>query len=124
MINFILKSIKGGSERNPAIAKLFDGFSELLGDRSYDEAERILDIIDGARDGMRRGMAAGRVKLRLERSREVACLHECYPLKKAPPARVGLSIYTRGQKDLPLVVLCRGICRGSNDSPSANLKSL
>ena len=32
--------------------------------------------------------------------------------------------YTRGQKDLPLVVLCRGICRGSNDSPSANLKSL
>ena len=32
--------------------------------------------------------------------------------------------YTRGKKDLPLVVCLRGICRGSNDSPSANLKSL
>ena len=33
-------------------------------------------------------------------------------------------MYTRGKKDLPLVDCFRGICLSSNDSPSANLKSL
>ena len=68
-VNSILKNIMGVSERNPAVAKLFERFYELLGNRRYDEAEEILDIIDEARGWHDKEVAADRVKLKLERIR-------------------------------------------------------
>lgn len=67
--NSILKDIMGVSERNPVIADLFKQFDSLLNDRKYDDAEKILDEIDGKRDYHDKEVAADRVKLKLERIR-------------------------------------------------------
>lgn len=67
--NSILKDIMGVSERNPVIADLFSQFDSLLNDRKYDDAEKILDEIDGKRDYHDKEVAADRVKLKLERIR-------------------------------------------------------
>lgn len=67
--NSILKDIMGVSERNPVIADLFNQFDSLLNDRKYDDAEKILDEIDGKRDYHDKEVAADRVKLKLERIR-------------------------------------------------------
>lgn len=67
--NSILKGIMEVSERNPAIAELFDKFYFLLNNRQYDEAERILDEIDEQRGYHDTEAAADRVKLKLERIR-------------------------------------------------------
>lgn len=69
-INSILRSIMGVSERNPAIAKLFDRFYSLLNYGQYDDAEKILDEIDEQRDYHDKEVAANRVKLKLERIRK------------------------------------------------------
>lgn len=68
-VNSILKDIMGVSERNPAIADLFCQFYSRLNDGQYDEAEKILDKIDGQRDYHDKEVAADRVKLKLERIR-------------------------------------------------------
>ena len=68
-VNSILKDIMGVSERNPVIAGLFSQFYSLLNDGQYDEAEKILDEIDGQRDYHDKEVAADRVKLKLERIR-------------------------------------------------------
>lgn len=68
-VNTILKDIMGVSERNPVIADLFSKFYSLLNDKQYDEAEKILDEIDGQRDYHDKEVAADRVKLKLERIR-------------------------------------------------------
>ncbi|MCM1089791.1 MAG: AAA family ATPase [Butyrivibrio sp.] len=68
-VNSILKDIMGVSERNPVIAALFSQFYSLLNEGRYDEAEKILDEIDGQRDYHDKEVAADRVKLRLERIR-------------------------------------------------------
>ena len=68
-INSILKGIMGVSDRNPAVAKLFDKFYLLLNDRQYDDAEKILDEIDEQRDYHDKEATADRVKLKLERIR-------------------------------------------------------
>jgi len=68
-VNSILKDIMGVSERNPVIAGLFNQFYSLLNDGRYDEAEKILDEIDGQRDYHDKEVAANRVKLKLERIR-------------------------------------------------------
>lgn len=68
-VNSILKDIMGVSERNPVIASLFSQFYSLLNDGQYDEAEKILDEIDGQRDYHDKEVAADRVKLKLERIR-------------------------------------------------------
>ena len=59
----------GVSERNPVIAELFSRFYSLLNDGQYDEAEKVLDEIDGQRDYHDKEVAADRVKLKLERIR-------------------------------------------------------
>ena len=68
-VNSILKDIMGVSERNPAIAELFNRFYSRLNGGQYDEAEKILDEIDGQRDYHDKEVAACRVKLKLERIR-------------------------------------------------------
>lgn len=68
-VNSILKDIMGVSERNPAIAGLFHRFYSLLNGGQYDEAEKILDEIDGQRDYHDKEVAACRVKLKLEKIR-------------------------------------------------------
>lgn len=68
-VNSILKGIMGVSDRNPAIAELFDEFYVYLNDRKYDEAEKVLDEIDKQRDYHDKEVAANRVKLKLERIR-------------------------------------------------------
>lgn len=68
-INSILRGIMGVSDRNPAIAELFDAFYSLLNDGQYNEAEKILDEIDEQRDYHDKEAAANRVKLKLERIR-------------------------------------------------------
>ena len=68
-VNSILKDIMGVSERNPVIASMFNQFYSLLNDGQYDEAEKILDEIDGQRDYHDKEVAADRVKLKLERIR-------------------------------------------------------
>lgn len=68
-VNSILKDIMGVSERNPAIADLFSRFYSLLNNGQYDDAEKILDEIDGQRDYHDKEVAADRVKLKLERIR-------------------------------------------------------
>ena len=68
-VNSILKDIMGVSERNPVIASMFNKFYSLLNDGQYDEAEKILDEIDGQRDYHDKEVAADRVKLKLERIR-------------------------------------------------------
>lgn len=68
-VNSILKDIMGAPDRNPAISKLFSRFYSLLNDGKYDMAEKILDEIDGQRDYHDKEVAAGRVKLKLERIR-------------------------------------------------------
>lgn len=68
-VNSILKSIMGVSDRNPAVAELFDRFYMLLNAGQYDEAEQILDEIDEQRDYHDKEVAADRVKLKLERIR-------------------------------------------------------
>ncbi len=68
-VNSILKEIMGVSERNPAIAGLFDQFYAVLNEGQYDEAEKVLDEIDEQRDYHDKEVAANRVKLKLERIR-------------------------------------------------------
>lgn len=68
-VNSILKDIMGVSDRNPVIAELFSQFYSLLNEGRYDGAEKILDEIDGQRDYHDKEVAAGRVKLKLERIR-------------------------------------------------------
>lgn len=68
-INSILKGVMDVSERNPAVAKLFEEFYSLLNDGQYQEAEKVLDEIDEQRDYHDREVAASRVKLKLERIR-------------------------------------------------------
>lgn len=68
-INSILTGVMGVSDRNPKIAKLFDQFYSFLNNGQYDEAEDILDEIDQQREYHDKEVAAGRVKLKLERIR-------------------------------------------------------
>lgn len=68
-INSILKGIMGVSDRNPAVAELFDEFYVLLNKGQYDDAEEILDKIDEQRAYHDKEVAANRVKLKLERIR-------------------------------------------------------
>lgn len=68
-VNSILQDIMDVSERNPVVAKLFNRFDSLLNDRRYDDAEKVLDEIDGQRDYHDKEVAADRVKLKLERIR-------------------------------------------------------
>ena len=68
-INSILKGIMGVSDRNPAVAKLFEKFYILLNNGQYDDAEEILDEIDEQRAYHDKEVAANRVKLKLERIR-------------------------------------------------------
>lgn len=68
-INSILTGIRGVSDRNPRIAELFDRFYSFLNSGQYDEAEDILDEIDQQREYHDKEVAAGRVKLKLERIR-------------------------------------------------------
>ena len=59
----------GVSDRNPAVAKLFEKFYILLNNGQYDDAEEILDEIDEQRAYHDKEVAANRVKLKLERIR-------------------------------------------------------
>lgn len=68
-VNSILEEIMGAPERNPQIAGLFHNFYELLGQKKYDDAEKVLDEIDEQRAYHDREVAANRVKLKLERIR-------------------------------------------------------
>lgn len=68
-INSILKGIMGVSDRNPAIAELFEKFYVLLNNGQYDDAEEILNEIDGQRAYHDKEVAANRVKLKSERIR-------------------------------------------------------
>ena len=68
-INSILKGIMGVSDRNPAVAELFEKFYALLNHGQYDAAEEILDEIDEQRAYHDKEVAANRVKLKLERIR-------------------------------------------------------
>ncbi|MCM1121209.1 MAG: AAA family ATPase [Eubacterium sp.] len=68
-VNSILKEIMGVSERNPAVAELFNSFYTVLNDGRYEEAEKVLDEIDKQRDYHDKEVAANRVKLKLERIR-------------------------------------------------------
>ena len=65
----IMKGIMGVSDRNPAVAKLFEKFYRLLNNGQYDDAEEILDEIDEQRAYHDKEVAANRVKLKLERIR-------------------------------------------------------
>ena len=69
-VNSILNEIMGVTERNPAIAKLFQEFYHRLDEKQYDIAEEVLNEIDEHRDYHDKEVAACRVKLRLERIRE------------------------------------------------------
>ncbi len=68
-VNSILKNIMGVSDRNPAVARLFEQFDSALNAGRYDDAEKVLDEIDEQRDFHDKEATADRVKLRLERIR-------------------------------------------------------
>ena len=68
-VNTILKEIMGVTERNPQISELFMQFYELLDQKHFDEAERVLDEIDRERDYHDKEVASCRVKLSLEKIR-------------------------------------------------------
>ena len=67
--NTILTDVMGVTERNPEVASLFARFEELLVQKQFDEAEKVLDTIDEQRDFHDKEVVADRVKLRVERIR-------------------------------------------------------
>ena len=68
-INSILDEVMRVPDRTPEIAALFEKFEDALVKGDFDEAERLLDEIDGKRNFHDKKVAASRVKLKMERLR-------------------------------------------------------
>jgi Predicted ATP-binding protein involved in virulence len=70
-IKSVLNEIMGVAERPPQVAKLFTKFYEELAAKKFDQADQTLNQIDKLRDYHDQEVAGCRVKLKLERIREI-----------------------------------------------------